>query len=57
MLFRSNYYGAGDQRDVITTAQVTIVQDEGTAAEKQQTFKAPMRKPGELTLVQSFLMP
>mgnify|MGYP003341981474 FL=1 len=52
-----NYYGAGDQRDVITTAQVTIVQDEGTAAEKQQTFKVPMRKPGELTLVQSFLMP
>jgi uncharacterized protein YfaP (DUF2135 family) len=42
---------------VITTAQVTIVQDEGTAAEKQQTFKVPMRKPGELTLVQSFLMP
>lgn len=52
-----NYYGAGDKRDVITTAQVTIVQDEGTGSEKQQVFKVPMRNPGELTLVQSFMMP
>ena len=51
-----NYYGAGDRRDVITTAQVAIIQDEGTAREKQQVFRVPMRKPGELTLVRSFLV-
>jgi len=49
-----NYYGAGDRRDVITTAQVAIIQDEGTPREKQQVFRVPMRKPGELTLVRSF---
>jgi len=52
-----NYYGAGERRNVITTAQVAIIQDEGTAREKQQTFVVPMRKPGELTLVRSFLVP
>lgn len=52
-----NYFGAGDQRDVITTAQVAILQDEGTPREKQQVFRIPMRKPGELTLVHSFLVP
>lgn len=52
-----NYYGAGERRDVITTAQVAIIQDEGTPQEKQQVFRVPMRKPGELTLVRSFLMP
>ena len=51
-----NYYGAGDRRDVITTAQVAIIQDEGTPREKQQVFQVPMRKPGELTLVRSFLV-
>jgi len=52
-----NYYGAGERRDVITTAQVAIVLDEGTPREKQQVFRVPMRKPGELTLVQSFMVP
>ncbi len=52
-----NYYGAGERRDVITVAQVAIIQDEGTPREKQQVFRVPMRKPGELTLVHSFLMP
>jgi uncharacterized protein YfaP (DUF2135 family) len=42
---------------VITTAQVAIVEDEGTPREKQQVFRVPMRKPGELTLVHSFLVP
>jgi uncharacterized protein YfaP (DUF2135 family) len=50
------YYGAGERRDAITTAQVTIIQDEGTPAEKQETFRVPMRKPGELTLVRSFMV-
>jgi uncharacterized protein YfaP (DUF2135 family) len=52
-----NYYGSGERRDVITVAQVTIVQDEGTSSEKQQVFRVPMRKPGELTLVRSFIVP
>jgi len=52
-----NYFGAGEQRDVLITAQVAIVQDEGTPKEKQQVFRVPMRKPGELTLVHSFLVP
>lgn len=52
-----NYYGAGEQRDAITTAQIAIVRDEGTAREKQEVFRVPMRKPGELTLVRSFRMP
>ena len=51
-----NYYGAGDRKDIITTAQVAIIQDEGTPREKQQVFQVPMRKPGELTLVRSFLV-
>jgi uncharacterized protein YfaP (DUF2135 family) len=51
-----NYYGAGERRDVITTAQVAIIQDEGTPREKQQVFRVPMRKPGELTHVRSFLV-
>ncbi|HUN92590.1 MAG TPA: DUF2135 domain-containing protein [Burkholderiaceae bacterium] len=52
-----NYYGAGERRDLVTTAQVAIVQDEGTLREKQQVFRIPMRKPGELTLVRSFVVP
>lgn len=52
-----NYYGAGEQRDAITVAQVALVHDEGTAREKQQVFRVPLRKPGELTLVRSFLIP
>ena len=51
-----NYYGAGDRRDVITTAQVAIIEHEGTLREKQQTFRVPLRKPGELTQVRSFLV-
>lgn len=51
-----NYFGAGMLEDVITTARVSIVTDEGTPREKQQTFSVPLRKPGELTLVRSFQM-
>ncbi|HSW05328.1 YfaP family protein [Aquabacterium sp.] len=51
-----NYYGAGERRDVITVAQVAVIEQEGTPREKQQTFRVPLRKPGELTLVRSFLI-
>ena len=52
-----NYYGAGDRQDIITLAQVAIITNENTPNEKQQVFRVPMRKPGELTLVRSFVFP
>jgi uncharacterized protein YfaP (DUF2135 family) len=52
-----NYYGAGQERDALTTATVTILTQENTLSEKQQTFRIPMRRPGELTLVKSFSYP
>ncbi|WP_158881180.1 DUF2135 domain-containing protein [Rhodanobacter sp. L36] len=52
-----NYYGSGENHQLLTVAQVAIVTDEGTPNEKQQTFIVPMRKAGELTLVKSFVMP
>lgn len=52
-----NYYGAGEKRDVITVAQLAIITDEGTPREKQQVFRVPMRKPGELTRIRSFVVP
>ncbi|WP_127957602.1 DUF2135 domain-containing protein [Serratia microhaemolytica] len=45
-----NYYN-GQGREVLTTAQITIVSEEGTINEKQETVLVPMRNPGELTLV------
>ena len=57
-----NYYGggyesSGELRNVITVAQVAIILNENTPDEKQQVFRIPMRKPGELTLVKSFVYP
>jgi uncharacterized protein YfaP (DUF2135 family) len=51
-----NYYG-GAQEDAITTASVTIITQEGTANERQQTVLVPMRGAGELTLVKRFSYP
>jgi len=51
-----NYYGAGERPDIITTARIAIIQDEGSPREKQQVFSVPLRKPGELTLVRSFVV-
>jgi uncharacterized protein YfaP (DUF2135 family) len=42
------------QRDLIT-AGITLVFDENTPAERRETFRVPMRKIGDLTLVRSFL--
>ena len=50
-----NYYGSGDRTDLITIADVTIVTDEGSTSEKRETFRVPMRKAGELTLVRTFV--
>lgn len=52
-----NYYGAGERQDELTTAQVALIENEGTLAEKQQVWRVPLRKPGELTLVRSFRIP
>lgn len=49
-----NYFG-GQGQQVLSTAQVSIVMNEGTPDEKQQTFVIPMRNPGELTLINRFI--
>lgn len=50
-----NYYGSGENRDAITIVDVTVITDENLPSEKKQFFRAPMRKPGELTLIHSFV--
>lgn len=48
-----NYFG-GRGEDILTTAKITIVTEEGTSNEKQETIIVPMRNPGELKLVKQF---
>lgn len=64
-----NYYGGGYRSDddeeggqsnavqALTTAQVTVITEEGTPSEKIESFIVPMRAPGELTLVKTFSYP
>lgn len=52
-----NYYGSGEDRSDLTVAQIAVITQEGTPNEKQQLFRVPMRKAGELTLVNSFSYP
>ncbi|MET1079225.1 MAG: DUF2135 domain-containing protein [Pseudomonas sp.] len=61
-----NYFGGGASSDeegaetpaqALTVAQVTLISQEGTANEKQQSFMVPMRATGELTLVKAFNYP
>lgn len=61
-----NYYGGGYSRDDegnviagkdLTVAKVTLVTEEGTPDEKQESFIIPMRVPGELTLIKRFSYP
>jgi uncharacterized protein YfaP (DUF2135 family) len=42
---------------VLTVAQVPLIFNGNTPDEKQQAFRVPMRKPGELTLLRSFMYP
>jgi uncharacterized protein YfaP (DUF2135 family) len=55
-----NYYG-GEGMNVrgkpatITVANLTVITNENTVDEKKQTYVVPMRKPGELTMVTSFV--
>ena len=57
----TNYYGGGwnegDNNGELSVAQIFIVTHEGTPDERQQTFRIPMRRPGELTLIKSFMYP
>ncbi|HCC0886622.1 TPA: DUF2135 domain-containing protein [Salmonella enterica] len=48
-----NYFG-GYGNQILTTAQVSIVTNEGSPDEKQEVFTIPLRNPGELTLVKRF---
>ncbi|WP_460108672.1 YfaP family protein [Pseudomonas sp. S3_H04] len=61
-----NYYGGGYRGDdeggdeavqPLTTAQATVITEEGTPSEKMESFLIPMRAVGELTLVKSFSYP
>ena len=52
-----NYYGSGEGENSVTTAQVSVITDEGEADEQQQIFRVPLRKAGELTLVNQFVLP
>ncbi len=52
-----NYYGSGADQQKISTVQATIVTQEGTISEKREVVQAPLRRPGELTLIKSFSYP
>jgi uncharacterized protein YfaP (DUF2135 family) len=52
-----NYYGSGDNNQILTVATITVITDENTPDEKRQSFVVPMRKAGELTEVASFALP
>jgi uncharacterized protein YfaP (DUF2135 family) len=52
-LVYANYFG-GESEKVITTVTVTIISNENTPSEKQQTFVVPLLKVGELLLVSQF---
>ena len=51
-----NYYGSKTKED-LTIANLTVVTHENTLDEKIQSFRIPMRIPGDLSLVSSFIYP
>ncbi|MHA6575447.1 YfaP family protein [Pseudomonas yamanorum] len=55
--YRIDEGGAEDAVQPLTTAQVTVITEEGTSNEKMETFLVPMRAVGELTLVKGFSYP
>ncbi|MFB9242944.1 DUF2135 domain-containing protein [Massilia antarctica] len=52
-----NYYGAGQETGILTVAQVAIITNENSPNERQEVVRVPLRAPGELTLVKSFVFP
>ncbi len=51
-----NYYGSRSEKDMFT-AKVTTITSENTLDEKVESVVVPMRKPGELMLVHTFVYP
>lgn len=52
-----NYYGAGYGVADLTIAQVAVISNENTPHEKRQIFQVPLRRAGDLSLVNSFVYP
>lgn len=52
-----NYYGAGQDTGILTVAQVAIITNENSPNERQEIIRVPLRAPGELTLIKSFVFP
>ncbi|CUI08846.1 YfaP family protein [Massilia antarctica] len=52
-----NYYGASQETGILTVAQVAIITNENLPNERQEVVRVPLRAPGELTLVKSFVYP
>ncbi|CBL45961.1 Hypothetical protein HDN1F_23780 [gamma proteobacterium HdN1] len=48
---------AYEPKAALTTLTLSVVFEEGTVNERVQTFFAPMRAPGELTLISRFIYP
>lgn len=55
--YRSDEEGQEDAVQPLTTAQITLITEEGTPNEKMESFLVPMRAVGELTLVKAFSYP
>jgi uncharacterized protein YfaP (DUF2135 family) len=49
-----NYFGGEDMSKRLTTAQVSVINGEGTASETQRNYRIPLRSSGELKHVASF---
>jgi uncharacterized protein YfaP (DUF2135 family) len=52
-----NFFGAGQEREDLTVARVTVIAGEGSPREKRQEISVPLRSPGDLTLAYSFVYP
>jgi uncharacterized protein YfaP (DUF2135 family) len=51
-----NFYG-GEEKNILTTARLSIITNENTPHEKRQEFTVPMRFSGELVLARQFMYP
>lgn len=49
-----NYFGGEDASKRLTTAQISVINGEGTASETQRNYRIPLRSTGELKHVASF---
>jgi uncharacterized protein YfaP (DUF2135 family) len=49
-----NYFGGEDASKRLTTAQISVINGEGTASETQRNYRIPLRSTGDLKHVASF---